>query len=238
MRSPLESGTWERVSTTISTQADLIASVKTGGGVGVLQADHQTDGQGRFGRSWYSEEGRSLTMSMALPAYANHPRPWLVGMAVGLAAAAACHCKIAWPNDLVLQSKKVGGILTELVTNPDGKLVPVVGIGINVGVLKFPSELETAAGNMHVGELEPDQIQELAQAILDRIETLPEPDSWASLRGVWNLFDATPGKQYRTPAGEDAVGIGIGPEGELICSVDGETQSVLAADAIFGVPAS
>jgi hypothetical protein len=48
------------------------------------------------------------------------------------------------------------------------------------------------------------------------------------------LFDATPGKKYKLSSGEEAIAIGIGPDGELICSVDGETQTVLAADAIFG----
>lgn len=234
MKSPLSGATWVSVPDTASTQADLSAAVQRGEFVGVLFAEHQTAGKGRFGREWYSERERSLTMSLAFHEYAGHPKPWLVGMAVALAAAAASHAKVAWPNDLVLQGRKIGGILTELISNPEGKLVPVVGIGINVAVQAFPDELEGAATSLHANLLEAGEIEQMARDIIDRLEALPEPNSWADLRPVWSLFDATPQKKYRLVSGEEAIGMGIGPDGELICSVEGETQSVLAADAIFG----
>ncbi|MBL8048397.1 MAG: biotin--[acetyl-CoA-carboxylase] ligase [Chthonomonas sp.] len=237
MKSPLSGATWQAVEATASTQRDLAALVQKGEFVGALWAKHQTEGKGRFGREWYSEAGNSLTISLAFHEYADHPKPWLIGMAVGLAAASACHCKIAWPNDLVLQGKKVGGILTELVTNPDGRLIPVVGVGINFAVAEFPDGLTESAANVHQGAVSADDVEQLAKDLIDRIEGLPEPDAWSSLRPVWSLFDATPQKQYRLANGGDAIGMGIGPEGELICSVEGETQTVLAADAIFG-PAS
>jgi hypothetical protein len=76
--------------------------------------------------------------------------------------------------------------------------------------------------------------EELLLGICKRLETLPEPTSWANFDPIWRIFDSTPGKHYRLADGRTGVAIGIGSEGELLCSIDGETESVLAADALFG----
>jgi BirA family transcriptional regulator, biotin operon repressor / biotin---[acetyl-CoA-carboxylase] ligase len=69
---------------------------------------------------------------------------------------------------------------------------------------------------------------------VERLGKMPEPDKWSNLAPVWNLFDHTPGKRYRTVDGREAVALGIGPEGQLMCSIDGETSSIMAAEAMFG----
>ncbi|HLK16130.1 MAG TPA: hypothetical protein VKT78_15100, partial [Fimbriimonadaceae bacterium] len=61
-------------------------------------------------------------------------------------------------------------------------------------------------------------------------------NDWSDLEIVWDVFDATPGKKYRLPSGEDAVAIGVGPNGQLVCSVNGDPRTVYAADAILGSP--
>ncbi len=63
---------------------------------------------------------------------------------------------------------------------------------------------------------------------------MPEPEHWSDLQPVWTLFDDTAGKHYRLISGEEAIAIGIGPEGELVCAVEGETTMVMAAEAILG----
>jgi len=74
----------------------------------------------------------------------------------------------------------------------------------------------------------------VAEEIVDRLGSLPEPETWADVAAVWNLFDHTPGKTYLTPDGKRAIALGIGPEGQLICSIDGEISEILAGDACFG----
>lgn len=150
-------------------------------------------------------------------------------MAVAAAVAAAVHVRLQWPNDLILDGRKVGGILTELV---DG--IPIVGVGLNLNQTEFPAEFAEKAISLAMHRKSTYDPKRICSLILERISLLPEPTSWDELKAVWMLFDSTPGKKYTLPDGSVAVAIAIGPEGELIAAVDGETTNVLAADAIFG----
>jgi BirA family biotin operon repressor/biotin-[acetyl-CoA-carboxylase] ligase len=163
--------------------------------------------------------------------YADHPMPWLIGMSVALAAAAAAHCLVRWPNDLILDGKKLGGILTEVFTGTDGRRIPVVGIGINVNVREFPEALSTQATSLVLHRPDDYDVEELLRQVLARLEELPEPTSWQAIEPIWMQFDCTPGKRFFLPSGEEAVAIGIGPSGALIASVGGETRVVLSAES-------
>ncbi len=236
MKSPLDLGIWDKYDEVESTQTIAAQRLANGDPVGAVFAGHQTQGKGRFDRQWHSEVGQSLTMSLIFRDYANHPAPHLVGMAVACAVAGAIHCELQWPNDLVFADKKIGGILTELLPDEKGRKVPVVGIGLNLNQKKFPEEIRDRATSLAMyrgGSYDP---EEIAKKIVARLPLLPEPDSWADLQPVWMLFDHTPGKSYKLLDGSEGIAIGVGPEGRLICAVDGESTSVLAADAIFGKP--
>lgn len=237
MKSPLTTGPWLELGDVDSTQivaAKRLRGEEIGPVPGVVLAAHQTKGRGRFDRTWFSKPGESLAMSLVFEAYADHPKPWLIGMGVACAVAAALHCRLQWPNDLVLGGKKLGGILSEMVVDARGRKVPVVGVGLNLNTTEFPEELAERAISLALFRPGVYEAKPIAEAILERVEALPEPESWSSLRAVWSLFDMTAGKIYQLADGHQALGIGIGPEGELICSVEGETQTVLAADALFG----
>jgi len=235
MKTPIQSDrAWIEVDETESTQALAAAALQSGKPTGVILAHNQTQGRGRFGRVWVSQRGDSLTYSLLFHDYADLSHPYLVGMAVAVAAAGALHCQLQWPNDLVIGGKKVGGILTELMLDRDGARVPVVGVGINLNQAEFPSEIAHRATSLHLAHGGHYDAKEVALRILSRLQSLPEPTSWSSLAPIWMLFDATPGKRYRVPTGEEAIALGIGPEGQLLCSVDGESQSVMAAEALFG----
>ena len=102
-------------------------------------ADHQTAGRGRLGRTWVAPPGASLLMSILLRPGLPPDRLHLATAAVALSAAAALddvagfRPGLKWPNDLVVDDKKLAGVLTEI----DGPNV-VTGIGINVN---WPAEL-------------------------------------------------------------------------------------------------
>lgn len=229
----LSNARWTEVDEVLSTQDLAINAVKEGGG-GVFFAKHQTMGRGRLGREWLSSAGESLTMSIAFTDYPDHPQPYMIGMTVAVACAAVLHCELAWPNDLVSGARKLGGVLTEMAVNDLGERVAIVGIGINLNQKKFPLEIAEFATSMALdrgGSYDP---REIGEKIIGRFGNLPEPSTWAALAPVWSLFDHTPGKRYRTPAGDEAIALGIGPEGQLMCSVHGETTSIMAAEAIFG----
>lgn len=228
----LPSGEWLVLDEVTSTQTVAAEALRSGEDVAVVMAAHQTAGRGRFERQWFSPRGGSLAASLIFREYAGHAKPWLIGMALAVAAAGALHCRVQWPNDLVLSGKKVGGILTEMI---DG--VPVVGIGVNLA----RSEGDGVAGTLpdhlaeRAGTVDPRATAEdVLSWILARFERLPEMTEWGDLAEVWRLFDDTPGKRYVLPTGEEAVALGVGPDGELLCSVEGESVTVTAADAIFG----
>ncbi len=233
MRSPLEDGHWHELKEVASTQ-DLAAQAVREGKGGIFFARDQSVGRGRFGREWISGPGESLTFSMTFGAYADHPRAYLIGMSVAIAAAAVVRCELAWPNDLVAEGKKLGGILTELVKDNQGRTIAIVGVGINLNQQQFPQAIRDRATSLALyggGAYAP---LEIGHQIIDCLATLPEPNTWSDLRPVWELFDSTPGKEYKLPSGETAIAVAIGPEGELMCSVNGETMTVMAAEAIFG----
>jgi BirA family biotin operon repressor/biotin-[acetyl-CoA-carboxylase] ligase len=234
MKSPLDLGVWLAFDEVESTQECAARHLLNGDPIGVVFTDHQTAGKGRFGRTWHSLKGDSLTMSLVFREYADLKEPYLIGMAVACAAASALHCELAWPNDLVFGGKKIGGILTELLPDEDGRRVPVVGIGVNLNQKEFPEDIAHRATSLALyrgGSFDPESV---GRSIIDRLQNLPEPNSWDALKDIWMLFDHTPGKSYRLPDGSEGIAIGVGPEGRLICAVNGESTSVLAAEAIFG----
>lgn len=225
---------WEILEEVASTQNVAAEALRVDAPIGIVFAHQQSQGRGRFGRTWLSRRGDSLTFSLIFHEYADHPKPYLVGMSVALAVAGAMHCQLRWPNDLVENGRKMGGILTEMLIDPSGRRVPVVGVGVNLNQAEFPPEIAefaTSATLAHGGSYD---ARTVAEKIVERLAALPEPDSWDVLAPIWNLFDATPGKRFRLATGEEAVALGIGSEGQLLCSVDGESQAVMAAEALFG----
>lgn len=104
----------------------------------VVIADFQTAGRGRMDRSFQSPKGKGIYLSVLLRPQLSPERLMtvtaLTGIAVCNAVEAVCGVRpgLKWPNDPVLGKRKICGILTELVTDPDGKITLVLGIGINV----------------------------------------------------------------------------------------------------------
>jgi BirA family biotin operon repressor/biotin-[acetyl-CoA-carboxylase] ligase len=109
-----------------------------------------------------------------------------------------------------------------------------VGLGVNLNQTAFPPEIAERATSLNLVHGGQHDAVDVAKRITARLEMLPEPNNWSDLEIVWDVFDATPGKRYRLQDGCEAIAIGIGPNGQLLCSVDGDPRTVFAADAIFG----
>ena len=119
----------------------------------LLIAEEQTAGKGRRGRSWESPKGKNIAMSLCLEPQIsiNH----VAGLTLVMALAAAKAIKkvtgicpqIKWPNDLVINGKKICGILTEFFAKPEGYAV-IVGVGINVNTEEFPEEIRDTASSL------------------------------------------------------------------------------------------
>ena len=116
----------------------------------LVAASHQTAGRGRLDRTWEDVPGRALLFSIVLrPTWLPPDRAGVLSLAAGLAMANAARevaelevrCK--WPNDLLLDDRKVGGILVESHTSSERIEHAIVGIGVN---LEPPESLHLAAG--------------------------------------------------------------------------------------------
>jgi BirA family transcriptional regulator, biotin operon repressor / biotin---[acetyl-CoA-carboxylase] ligase len=122
----------------------MLAAARTPLGTIVL-AEEQTAGQGRQGRSWHSAAGEGIYCSVVM-----QPAPVLT-LALGLAAVDAIAgvtgvtCDLRWPNDVMLGSRKVAGILVQLV---EGRAV--AGIGVNVNQEAFPEDLAELATSLRM----------------------------------------------------------------------------------------
>ena len=113
-----------------------------------LIAARQTGGRGRLGRQFHSPEGGLYLSTLIAP---TDTATCCAAVAAARAIESLCDAKIdiKWVNDLYLNGRKVAGILAEGVLSPDGALTAVVlGIGINVGEMTFPDELQSIATSL------------------------------------------------------------------------------------------
>lgn len=133
----------------------------------VVVAEKQTAGIGRHGRSWHSEDGGGLYLSIILRLPLPPDALPVLTMALGLAAQRAVEdgcgvrCDLRWPNDLILNEKKLAGILVQSAER--GALI--AGIGINVNQAEFPEELRAIATSLR---LETGQ-EHSKEELLDRV---------------------------------------------------------------------
>lgn len=154
-----------------STNLQLQARAKTGAPAGtVLLAERQTAGRGRRGRSWY-QGPHALAFSLLWRLPDNRPASGL-SLAVGLAIAealpvsAANPAQLKWPNDVLLDGRKVAGILIESA----GPQCFVIGIGINLGDLgQLPPDIAPTAGGLPCTGVERTQI---FAGVLDQLVTV------------------------------------------------------------------
>ena len=120
----------------------------------LVVADRQTAGKGRRGRSWVSPAGTGIWMSMVLrPSMAPMSASMLTliaGLAVvkGVKESTGLEAMIKWPNDAVLNGKKICGILTEMSTEVECIRYVIPGIGINVNIDDFPEEIRDKATSL------------------------------------------------------------------------------------------
>lgn len=122
----------------------------------LVVADRQTAGKGRLGRSWTSPAGTGIFMSLILKPAFKPEHASMLTLVAALATAKALEQEtglkpmIKWPNDLVVNKKKVTGILTEMSADVEHIDYVVVGIGINVNMTEFPEEIRETATSLRL----------------------------------------------------------------------------------------
>lgn len=120
----------------------------------LVVADEQTGGKGRRGRAWCTPKGSAIAMTIVLRPDIRPELASMVTLVMGLSVAKAIgslypvSVGIKWPNDVVVNGKKICGILTEMSAEMTGIHYLVIGTGINTNVEEFPEEIQSVATSL------------------------------------------------------------------------------------------
>jgi BirA family transcriptional regulator, biotin operon repressor / biotin---[acetyl-CoA-carboxylase] ligase len=213
----------------------------------MVVAEAQTYGRGRLGRRWESPSLANLYCSVILrPTLAPAHAPQITLMAaVALAEAISSFIPqkptIKWPNDILVNGKKLAGILTEAVCRPERIEYAILGIGINVNypVDVMPEELRHRATSLlELTRLHVDREIFLRRLIqdLDRCYGDLEQSGFEAIAPRWEAHFGLRGRRVRVELLDQVVvgrALGIDREGALLVEADDQTlQRVIAGDVI------
>lgn len=144
----------------------------------VVTAENQTKGKGQMGARWVSESGKNLIMSVLVKDFLqDNEQMFNMNIVVSLAVIETLKTfdipdlSIKWPNDIMSYNKKIGGILIENTIKSDGRIVSVVGLGVNINQTNFEhlpnaSSLAVISGNSFDKDLFPELIVGKIQQII------------------------------------------------------------------------
>ena len=233
---------------TDSTNTRIRLLAEEGAGDGTLAvADMQTAGRGRRGRTWISPSGMNIYMSLLLkPEIEVNQAPMVtlvmaLAIAKGITQTTGLEAKIKWPNDIVVNGRKVCGILTEMNLEADYIRSVIVGIGINVNEASledFEEDIRTTASSLRIecGEIV-NRAELIANSMLafeEYYECFLKDRSLASLKDEYDSHLISVGKTVRVldPKGEyEGISKGISENGELIVELgDGTITNVYAGE--------
>jgi len=198
-------------------------------------AEQQQGGKGRLGRIWNSPSGTGLWFSLLLRPGLIPTQVTSVTLLAGLAVCRAirictdCAAMIKWPNDIVINNKKVCGILTEMAAEIDRVDYLVVGIGINVNNASFPEELQVKATSLLLETGTAVFRAGLLQEILREFELLLKSstnENPALLEEYKRLCISLSRRVgfTRNNKALEGTAVDISPEGELIVQCDDSTR--------------
>lgn len=210
----------------------------------LVAAEEQTSGKGRRGRSWVSVPGQGVWMSFVLRPDIELENSSMLTLVAALAVekgireAAAIDGRIKWPNDVLVNGKKVCGILTELSAQMDELNYIVVGIGINANIEQFPDEVKDKATSLLAETgVSTDRIGLLCR-VLEHFEhdyeIFKKTEDFSALMEEYNGFLAHFGQEIKVVRGNDEYickSGGINRRGELIVEDSlGRTQEIFSGE--------
>lgn len=196
----------------------------------LVTSDFQTRGRGRRGRGWDSSAGQNVIMSVIARTQIALADAWQIGFAAGIAVADALEkmdasAQLKWPNDVLVDGKKLAGILVEIALLTDGQWVAIIGIGVNINQVHFEmvqrmlypaTSLALAAGKRRNV---PDAVRLIEVALGIRISEL-ERAGWETTRAAWRAKMAD--RLTVTRGSETGICVDLDPDGSArVQSPDG-----------------
>jgi BirA family biotin operon repressor/biotin-[acetyl-CoA-carboxylase] ligase len=231
-----------------STNRRLLAAPPAPGELSVCIAEYQTAGRGRRGRRWSAPLGAGLMLSAGWQFTDTPPELAALTLAVGvvarrvLARVAGVDLALKWPNDLVWDDRKLGGVLLELAAEGQGRCHVVAGIGINVAL---PAELLPTLSDWPRGATDlatatrgqPPSRAVLAAALIEALTDLFAgymASGFDAYRDDWLKADYLRGREVRLDEASGTVlgtALGIEADGALLIeTVAGTRRRVIAGD--------
>lgn len=206
----------------------------------VVIAGQQTGGRGRMGRSFCSPAGMGIYMSVILRP--NCPPEELMHLTCA-AAVAACNAigplpRIKWTNDLVINRKKLGGILTELSVDPSSGMVQwaIIGIGINCCLQswQFPPELRDIACSL---EMDPQKMPDLIAGLIRELYSMRATLFTEKAQIMKNYCDkcVTIGQEISVVRGDTvqhALAIGVDENGGLQVRYSDDSAAIVTSGEV------
>lgn len=222
-----------------STNAVLLTRAEAGAASGtVVVANEQTAGRGRRGRTWYAQPGDSLTFSL-LWRFAPGTLPSGLSLAAGVAVARALakvgahDTALKWPNDILRDGRKLGGILVELV--PGAPHAAVIGIGVNLCLpANLPQDLRVSTAAL--APVAPGEDALLAALLTELLGTLEAfaGGGFAALRDDWLARNAHADAEVQLlsdfASPRQGICRGVDVDGALLFEADGRIERVLVGE--------
>lgn len=245
---------------TIGSTNDLAARLAADGAPEgtTVAAEAQTSGRGRLGRTWFSPQGAGLYVSVVFrpdagtraaggdTALARPGLPAALTLASGVALAEAVRettglqVEIKWPNDLVVERRKLAGILAEASAQGSELDFVILGFGINVRPVTYPPEVAQRATSIEAELGRPVDRGLLLAKALENLAACREALRGGDVAGVlarWRRL--SPGAlgarvEWRTPAGPvTGRTAGLSEDGALLVERGGRIERVVAGDVIW-----
>lgn len=212
----------------------------------IISADAQSAGKGRLGRKWLSEPGKNLMFSIVLKPTLPVERLGLLSLVSAIAVANAIRegtrmepdCK--WPNDVLLQGRKICGILSEAIFDQNSVEAVIVGIGVNVNQTQFPDDLQPTAISM---QLATGRTYDTDQVLASILQAFQAPynallaGQTAEVVHLWKQQTSMLGKPVminRSGVEEAGIAIDIAENGALLVQTESGIVPVLSADVTLG----
>lgn len=224
-----------------STNSDITRRWQEGErGLLVSVADSQQQGRGRRGRVWQSPAGQNLYMSVGISMNRGFTELDGLSLVAGLALLEALADKglanpaLKWPNDLLVDGKKLAGILIELQGELEGAVRVIVGIGVNVHMLEAES-VDQPWTSLDLSAPEADwRRDDLAASVLNRLLghlSVFEASGFGPFAEPWNRYDAFRGRKLVATSGNlSGVGEGVDESGNYMISTDSSVERIYAGE--------
>ncbi len=211
----------------------------------IVVADKQTRGRGRVGRDWKSYNGEGLWFSVVLRPDLEPEYIQIVTLAAAVAVVEGIFenqgivCGIKWPNDIILNNYKLGGILTELSAEPEHINYVVVGIGINVNQDEngFDDDIKNKATSLKLHTGKCSSRVRLLESILSKFEQIYSEviqGKTQEIINTWGKYSVTLGKEVKIILkGTEYIGLAqsITEDGKLIVKCnDGEVREISSGE--------